>query len=110
MATATKVETLDRGRRHLFRGTVVSDKTDRMRVVQVERTMRHAVYEKVMRKRSKFYVHDERNESHTGDFIEIVGTRPLSKLKRWRLVRILKTAPRIASAKGSAQGPGEGEV
>jgi len=105
MATATKKETLGRGRRHLFHGTVVSDKADKTRVVLVERKVRHALYEKIQRKRSKFYVHDERNESRMGDFVEIVGTRPLSKLKRWRLARIVKSAP----ARAAAQAPSAGE-
>lgn len=104
MTPATKEQAPERGRRHLFRGTVVSDKCDKTRVVRVERTVRHAVYEKIQRKRSKFYVHDERNESHAGDLVEIAGTRPLSKLKRWRLVRVLKAAPRVVSAKAAGEG------
>ena len=83
-----------RGRRHFFSGVVISDKTDKTRVVTVQRTVRDARYEKVQRKRSKFYVHDEKNESHVGDLVQIMGARPMSKLKRWRLVRILKTARR----------------
>lgn len=112
MATATKNETAgpERGRRHLFQGTVVSDKTDKTRVVMVEWQIRHALYEKIQRKRSKFYVHDERNESHIGDYVEIVGTRPLSKLKRWRLARIVKSAPKSASSKTAAHAPQEGEA
>jgi len=106
MPPAIKKETPERGRRHLFHGTVVSDKADKTRVVLVERVVRHALYEKIQRKRSKFYVHDERNESHAGDFVEITGTRPLSKLKRWRLVRIVKSAP----SKAPAQAPAEGEA
>jgi len=85
-----------RGRRHLFSGVVVSDKADKTRVVTVSRTVREAQYEKVQRKQSKFYVHDEKNASHVGDVVEIMGARPMSRLKRWRLVRILKTAPRVS--------------
>jgi small subunit ribosomal protein S17 len=91
MTTASK-ETLDRGRRHQFKGVVVSDKADKTRVVLVEWLYRHPRYDKTMRKRSKFYVHDENNESKAGDTIEIMATRPLSKLKRWRLVRIVEKA------------------
>jgi len=91
MTTASK-ETLDRGRRHQFKGVVVSDKADKTRVVMVEWLYRHPRYDKTMRKRSKFYVHDENNESKAGDTIEIMATRPLSKLKRWRLVRIVEKA------------------
>ncbi|MFA5140696.1 MAG: 30S ribosomal protein S17 [Elusimicrobiota bacterium] len=86
-----------RSMRHVFHGVVVSDKTDKTRVVSVQRTVRHVRYEKIIRRRSKFYVHDEKNESHVGDLVEIMGTRPLSKLKRWRLSRILKVAPKTVS-------------
>ena len=92
MTTTASKEILDRGRRHQFTGVVVSDKADKTRVVTVEWTYRHPKYDKTMRKRSKFYVHDEKNESHAGDTIEIMATRPLSKLKRWRLVRIVEKA------------------
>jgi len=71
-------------------GIVVSDKMDKTRVVTVTRSFRVPVYEKVVRKSKKFYAHDAKNESHTGDFVEITETRPLSKLKRWRIVKILK--------------------
>lgn len=92
-----------RPRRHTFQGVVVSDKADKTRVVSVQRQVRHPAYEKIMRKRTKFYVHDEENTSREGDLVEIAGTRPLSKLKRWRLVRIVKAAPRQAvSADASA--------
>ena len=91
MTTASK-ETLDRGRRHQFKGVVVSDKADKTRVVMVEWLYRHPRYDKTLRKRSKFYVHDEKNESKAGDTIEIMATRPLSKLKRWRLVRVVEKA------------------
>ena len=91
MTTASK-ETVERGRRHQFKGVVQSDKADKTRVVMVEWTYRHPRYDKTLRKRSKFYVHDENNESKAGDLIEIMATRPLSKLKRWRLVRIVEKA------------------
>jgi small subunit ribosomal protein S17 len=92
-----------RGRRHLFSGVVISDKTDKTRVVTVQRTVRDAQYEKVQRKRSKFYVHDEKNESHVGDLVEIMGARPMSRLKRWRLVRVVKAAPRLGPAVAAAE-------
>lgn len=85
-------ETAERGRRHQFKGVVVSDKADKTRVVMVEWLYRHPRYDKTLRKRSKFYVHDEKNESKAGDTIEIMATRPLSKLKRWRLVRVVEKA------------------
>jgi len=95
MATPTLQDDSSRARRHVFQGVVVSDKADKTRVVSVQRQVRHPKYEKVMRKRSKFYVHDEGNESRAGDLVEIMGTRPISKLKRWRLIRIVKAAPRV---------------
>ncbi|MDE2143098.1 MAG: 30S ribosomal protein S17, partial [Elusimicrobia bacterium] len=61
---------------------------------RVTRTVRHPFYLKVQTKSSKFHVHDEGNQSHEGDVVEIASTRPLSKLKRWRLIRVVKAAPR----------------
>ena len=95
MTAATAVPEV-RGRRRVIQGVIVSDKMDKTRVVDVERRVRHPFYEKVMTKHSRFYMHDEGNESHAGDLVEIISTRPLSRLKRWRLVRVLKAAPRIA--------------
>lgn len=82
--------------RKTFEGIVVSDKMDKTRVVSVARLVRHPFYEKVTKKRSKFAVHDEANTSHAGDLVEISSTRPLSKTKRWRLVRVIKAAARIS--------------
>ena len=79
-------------------GIVLSDKMDKTRVVSVKRLVKHPFYEKVMRKSSKFAVHDEQNQSHEGDLVEIMSTRPLSKTKRWRLVRIIKASPRVVKA------------
>ena len=92
MATVSKPQNdaAERNRRRTIQGVVVSDKMDKTRVVDVERRVRHSFYEKVMTKHSKFYVHDEGNDSHQGDLVEIMSTRPLSKLKRWRLVRVVK--------------------
>lgn len=98
MTTVSTEGKTARKRRHSFQGVVVSDKADKTRVVSVARSVRHPRYEKIVRRKSKFYVHDEKNESHKGDLVEIMGTRPLSKLKRWRLVRIVKAAPRMTSA------------
>jgi len=78
--------------RKTFQGIVVSDKMDKTRVVTVERQVRHRLYDKVMRRKSKFYAHDEGNESKSGDTVEIMSTRPLSRLKRWRVVRVVAKA------------------
>jgi small subunit ribosomal protein S17 len=63
---------------------------DKTIVVLVERLVRHPKYQKVMKKSSKFYAHDEKNECQIGDKVRIMETRPLSKLKRWRLMEILE--------------------
>ena len=89
----------DRNARKTLEGVVVSDKMNKTRIVTVERSFRHPFYEKIMKKSSKFAFHDEANESKEGDLVEIASTRPLSKSKRWRLVRVVKAAPKAAEAK-----------
>ena len=71
-------------------GVVMSDKMTKTRVVRTERRVRHPLYKKILKVRKKFYVHDEQNLSKVGDKVRIQETRPLSKLKRWKLVEILK--------------------
>lgn len=83
-----------RPQRKTFSGIVVSDRMTKTRVVEVSRRVRHPFYDKIIQKNSRFSVHDEGNESRQGDLVEIMGTRPLSRTKRWRLVRIIKAAPR----------------
>jgi len=73
-------------------GRVVSDKMEKTRVVVVERTFRHPRYERVVKRSTRFKAHDEKNESHVGDRVLIVETRPLSKDKRWRIQEILERA------------------
>jgi small subunit ribosomal protein S17 len=90
---------LDRNARKTLEGVVVSDKMNKTRIVTVSRSFRHPFYEKIMKKQSKFAVHDETNEAKEGDLVEIASTRPISKSKRWRLVRVVKAAPRVAEAK-----------
>jgi small subunit ribosomal protein S17 len=98
-APAPAVE-IDRGNRKSLEGVVVSDKMNKTRVVRVSRSIRHPFYEKIMSKSKKFHAHDENNTAREGDLVEIVSTRPLSKLKRWRIVRIVKAAPKgLAEAK-----------
>ena len=79
------------GRRTLI-GRVVSDKMNKTITVQVERVKRHPLYHKTLRVRRKFHAHDEANEARVGDMVEIASTRPLSKLKRWRLVQVVERA------------------
>ncbi len=73
-------------------GVVISDKMDKTVVVEVERTTRHPLYDKVLRRSTKFKAHDERNECRAGDTVRIMECRPLSKSKSWRVVEILRRA------------------
>ena len=81
-----------RGIRKTRVGRVIGDKTDKTRIIAVERSFQEPLYGKVVRRRSKFSAHDEENRSHVGDLVSIMETRPLSKTKRWRLVDILERA------------------
>jgi small subunit ribosomal protein S17 len=72
-------------------GIVTSDKMDKTIVVQVEQLVKHKLYKKYINRRSKFKAHDEKNECKTGDRVKIMETRPLSKEKCWRLVKILES-------------------
>ncbi len=79
-----------KNKRKELTGKVISDKMDKSRTVVVERKERHKLYKKVIRKLSKFKVHDEKNETNIGDIIKIEETRPISKEKRWRVREILR--------------------
>jgi small subunit ribosomal protein S17 len=79
-----------RGARKRKVGTVISDKMDKTVVVRVERLVPHDVYKKYVRRRINFKAHDEKNEFRLGDRVEIVETRPMSKDKRWRVVRLIE--------------------
>ena len=83
---------MDRGQRKIIQGVVSSDKMDKSRVVVVERQVKHPLYKKYVKKTSKFMAHDEQNDSHIGDTVRIMETRPLSKNKRWRLVEVVERA------------------
>lgn len=84
--------TIERNLRKERIGKVVSDKMDKSITVAVERKVKHPMYGKFMAKTTKFMVHDENNECHSGDLVKISETRPLSKNKRWRLVEIIERA------------------
>ena len=73
-------------------GQVVSDKMDKTIVVAIEDSVRHPLYKKTMKRTLKLKAHDENNECGIGDTVEVMETRPLSKDKRWRLVRIIEKA------------------
>lgn len=76
-------------------GQVVSTKMAKTIVVEVSRRVPHPLYRRVMTKRKKFYAHDEKGAARPGDQVRIVSTRPLSKLKRWRLVEVLWRAAQV---------------
>jgi small subunit ribosomal protein S17 len=83
---------LQRNRRKEVVGRVVSNKPDKSIIVVVERRVKHPIYGKTIRKSTRFMAHDENNESHEGDIVQLMETRPLSKMKRWRLVKIVERA------------------
>ena len=91
MTTETTV-TADRNRRKLRVGKVVSDRMEKTIVVSIERLVKHPTYGRYVRKRTKFKVHDEKNECRIGDVVRFMETRPLSKDKRWRFVGIVERA------------------
>ena len=82
----------ERAKRKSLQGTVVSDKAPKTRIVAVERTIKHPLYGRIVRMKSKFSVHDEKNESKAGDLVSIMESRPMSKTKRWILTAIVNKA------------------
>src|SRR5438067_2944528 len=101
-ATAPKPE---RGKRRTAIGVVTTDKMMKTRRVEIPRLVKHQRYGKYIKRRTICHVHDENNESHVGDTVEIMETRPLSKLKNWRLVRVVTKAPGSAAAPVPAPTP-----
>jgi small subunit ribosomal protein S17 len=79
--------------RKILQGTVHSDRMQKTITVDVARRVKHAKYGKYLVRTRRFAVHDERNEARAGDTVEIAETRPLSKRKRWRLLRVVERAP-----------------
>ncbi len=82
----------ERNQRKVRTGTVVSDRMNKTIVVEVRRTLKHPLYERVVRTKSKLYAHDEKQEAGIGDTVRVMECRPLSKIKRWRLVEIMEKA------------------
>jgi len=83
-------------------GVVRSAKMRKTIVVEAERLERHPKYGKYVRRTTRYYAHDETNRAREGDRVEIVATRPLSKLKRWRLARVVERGPGAAPPEGGA--------
>jgi small subunit ribosomal protein S17 len=78
------------GRPKVRQGVVVSAKPDKTITVRIDVTRRHRVYKKIVRSSSTLHVHDERNDANEGDLVRVVESRPVSRLKRWRLVEVLE--------------------
>src|SRR5262245_36119115 len=88
----------ERGQRRVLVGVVTGDKMNKTRRVEINRLVKHARYGKYVRRRTVCHVHDEKNETRVGDTVEIMETRPLSKTKHWRLVKVVTKAPETAPA------------
>ncbi|GAC1702806.1 MAG: 30S ribosomal protein S17 [Candidatus Acidiferrum sp.] len=90
MTTETQSAAMDsRGERTILTGKVTSAKMEKTIVVEVQRLVQHPKYRRVVRISKKFYAHDETRQAKPGDTVRIVASRPLSKLKRWRLKEVL---------------------
>jgi small subunit ribosomal protein S17 len=81
--------------RRILVGVVKSDRMNKSRRVEIERFVRHPKYTKIVRRKTVCHVHDELNESRIGDKVEIEESRPISKLKRWRLVRVVEKSREV---------------
>ena len=83
---------MERKKRKTKVGRVVSNKMQKTIVVAIDRLLRHPQYNRVIKRTSKLYAHDEKNQCQIGDKVKVMETKPLSKLKRWRMVEVLKKA------------------
>jgi small subunit ribosomal protein S17 len=90
--TQTPTETTTRGQRKVRLGTVISDKGEKTIIVQIGTSKAHRLYKKTVQQRTKFKVHDEKNECGVGDLVRITETRAISKEKRWRVLEIVEKA------------------
>ena len=102
------VENAERGKRRVEVGVVTSDKMQKTRRVEIPRLVKHPRYGKYIRRRTICHVHDEQNESRMGDTVEIMETRPLSKTKHWRLLRVVFRAPSGVAAPAAPAAPPAG--
>lgn len=94
--TAASAAAPSRGARQELVGVVTSNKMQKTIVVKVTRAAQHPLYRRVVRTGKKYYAHDESGEARIGDTVCIVSTRPLSKLKRWRLKEVIQRSTRVA--------------
>jgi small subunit ribosomal protein S17 len=88
----TTATTATRKRRRVLQGTVTSDKMDKTITVEVNRRVKHPLYEKFINRRTRVHAHDENNDARVGDIVQVTETRPLSKLKRFRLTKVVTRA------------------
>lgn len=104
--TTTPTPDTDAPAGRIVTGIVTRDKMDKTRRVEIQRVVRHPKYGKFVKRRTVCYTHDEANESHLGDTVEIQESRPLSKLKRWTLLRVVTKAPgrTVANLEGAVAG------
>jgi small subunit ribosomal protein S17 len=93
-STTAAEKSRERGARQEVFGVVTSAKMQKTIVVKVTRTTQHPLYRRVVRSAKKYYAHDESGEARVGDIVRIASTRPLSKLKRWRLKEIIARSTR----------------
>src|SRR4051812_5465246 len=98
--TTNRAAAAPRKVRRTLVGVVTRDKMNKTRRVEIQRLVKHPRYGKYIKRRTICYVHDENNQTRAGDTVEIMETRPLSKTKNWRLMRVVKKAPG-----GAAEGP-----
>ncbi len=96
--------TITRNSRRTLEGTVTSDKMAKTITVVVERTFKHEKYKKYVRKRKKYHAHDEKGEAKRGDKVEIVACRPMSRIKRWLLVRVIEKSSSVEPLALEAEG------
>jgi len=98
---------VEKAKKHLRekQGVVLSDKMDKTIVVRVDRRTRHPIYGKVMNLSKKYYAHDEKNEAKVGDVVCIIESRPLSRLKRWSLVKVIAHGEVIEKIENEAEVP-----
>jgi small subunit ribosomal protein S17 len=92
---------MDRGRLQRVRGKVISDRMNKTIVVKAERMVKHPQYGKYVRRYTTYHAHDERDEAREGDIVELASTRPLSTLKRGRLVRVVRAGDRPGTGGGA---------
>ena len=83
------------GNRKLRTGTVTSDRMDKTVAVEIVRTYQHPLYKKIVRSSTKILAHDEQNECHVGDLVQVVEVRPLSRRKRWKVRQVVSKAESI---------------